>query len=170
MPHINKDELRIQLKALRQTCETPSLYLSSYFNHLRKQIDQAICSVQIDQTDEENCVLLNLIWQRLIEKIDSFEIDCSGAQLDKTVAIERLDRIESILLNDKRKGNLEVVLDFLLFYLDTIQNEETRILNQLFQNKTIAFIHVPLESRKLFEWKLIIINDEFINMRSFHER
>ena len=173
MPHINKDELRIQLKALRQTCESPSLYLSSYFNHLRKQIDQSICSVNIDQTDEENCVRLNLIWQKLIDKIDSFEINASGEQLDIVTSTERLDRIESILLNDKRKGNLEVVLDFLLFYLETIQNEETRILSQLFQNKTITFVHVPHERhslRKLFEWKLVIINDEFINMRSFHQR
>lgn len=174
MPQLNKDELRSELAVLRRICESPAFFLSNYFNYMRNQVDQAIFLAQLDRSDEENNEKLNLIWKKMISKIDLFEQTCSDFKLDTKLALERLNSIESILLNDKRKGNLEVVLDFLLFYLETIQSEETHILKQLFQNKTIAFVHVPNLDRQLmrhsFEWKLIVINDEFINLNAFHRR
>ena len=46
---------------------------------------------------------------------------------------------------------------------DSINNlkEETKILRILFQNKTIAFVNLA----DLTDYKLVIINDEFLNSR-----
>ncbi len=101
----------------------------------------------------------------MIEKIDSFEMKCIRFSLKEPNRIkERLDLIET-MLNENNFKNLEELTE-------RIQTEETNILSQLFQNKTIAFVSsdVDIYRRYRYNSQLIIINDFFISNKSIKKR
>ena len=104
----------------------------------------------------------------MIQKIDSFERKCvrnPKIEMSKKNN-ERLSSIETILTKHEAK-NLEDLYE-------EIETIEISILHQLFRNKTIAFVEISNicsgETRGLIDYKLIIINDQFIRDKSIEQK
>jgi hypothetical protein len=112
---------------------------------------------------EENKKKLNEIWRDLIVEIDSFESQLNKSTFDLKENKERINSIEAMLKEDSN--------DNLNKAKEAIESEEIDLMKILFQNKTIVFfnvIHLSLSS--LIDYKLIILNYEFISFKQFKQR
>ena len=146
---------------LTEICETPKLYLANYFSDLRRDID-----LEIVQKKEPNNRKLNEFWLEIINKIDSFEKECiNNIKLNRSEIRQSLNQIDCLI--QSKQPNLEKINEF-------IQNEQENILKQLFYNRTIIFKqnnHFKNDfGEKLINGKLLIINDEFINLEAVKEK
>jgi hypothetical protein len=160
-----KDQVLKELNELKQLFELPSLYLADFFSDLRYQVNKQLASRHLNENDEEIKKKIAELWIKMIEKIDSFEMKCIRFSLKEPNRIkERLDLIET-MLNENNFKNLEELTE-------RIQTEETNILSQLFQNKTIAYVSsdVDIYRRYRYNSQLIIINDFFISNKSIKKR
>lgn len=139
-------ELLNDLDELKRICEQPRLYLTNYFAQLRTQVDKEIVSKQLNQQDEKKKSKLNEIWQHMIEAIGCFERNCI-----KCDSFQVMSYAEEI--TDLKHKNLK----------QTIQMKVNNNLKRLFKNKTIAFVNINDE---LMNGKLIIVNDQFISLKT----
>ncbi len=161
--------LNKEIERLKLILELPKLYLADYFIDLRNRVDKNVVSKLANlQNDDEKKKKLNEIWQSMIQKIDSFERKCvrnPKIEMSKKNN-ERLSSIETILTKHEAK-NLEDLYE-------EIETIEISILHQLFRNKTIAFVEISNicsgETRGLIDYKLIIINDQFIRDKSIEQK
>jgi len=169
MVEISKNELQMELSALRLIIESPNSYLSNYFSDLRNKVDQKMISKKMKTKKHEIQRNLNEIEQKIMEKINSFESDCINKGLTNQYTVGRLFSIESELRNESTNNFHQIK--------QAILNEETIILKELFQNKTISFVEFNQDKIAsdenedvLFDCKLVILNDEFINNRLVRQR
>ena len=168
----SKNELQIELAALRLINESPKNYLSNYFNDLRSKVKSKMTSKVKNAKDQEIQRILNESREKIIEKINSFESQCMNNNLNSSsnpILTERLNSFELEIRNAESANNLNRIKQL-------IQNEETNILKQLFQNKTISFVELNQDENasdqnsELIDCKLVILNDEFINNRLVKQR
>ena len=139
---------------IKDIIDFPSLYLENYFIELRNDIDKEFALKQLElQNDEEKKKDLNELWQKIIEKTDSFEKSCIKSSYDLEKHKTRINKIDTIL-NNQETINLKKAEE-------EIKTEEINLLKILFQNKTILFLK---------NQKLVILNDEFISKTSFQKR
>ena len=151
---ITKEKLLNDSNNIKDIIDFPSLYLENYFIELRNDIDKEFALKQLElQNDEEKKKDLNELWQKIIEKTDSFEKSCIKSSYDLEKHKTRINKIETIL-NNQETINLKKAEE-------EIKTEEINLLKILFQNKTILFVK---------NQKLVILNDEFISKRSFQNR
>ena len=151
---ITKEKLLNDSNNIKDIIDFPSLYLENYFIELRNDIDKEFALKQLElQNDEEKKKDLNELWQKIIEKTDSFEKSCIKSSYDLEKHKTRINKIETIL-NNQETINLKKAEE-------EIKTEEINLLKILFQNKTILFLK---------NQKLVILNDEFISKTSFQKR
>ena len=151
---ITKEKLLNDSNKIKDIIDFPSLYLENYFIELRNDIDKEFALKQLElQNDEEKKKDLNELWQKIIEKTDSFEKSCIKSSYDLEKHKTRINKIETIL-NNQETINLKKAEE-------EIKTEEINLLKILFQNKTILFLK---------NQKLVILNDEFISKTSFQKR
>ena len=151
---ITKEKLLNDSNNIKDIIDFPSLYLENYFIELRNDIDKEFALKQLElQNDEEKKKDLNELWQKIIEKTDSFEKSCIKSSYDLEKHKTRINKIETIL-NNQETINLKKAEE-------EIKTEEINLLKILFQNKTILFLK---------NQKLVILNDEFISKTSFQNR
>ena len=151
---ITKEKLLNDSNNIKDIIDFPSLYLENYFIELRNDIDKEFALKQLElQNDEEKKKDLNELWQKMIEKTDSFEKSCIKSSYDLEKHKTRINKIETIL-NNQETINLKKAEE-------EIKTEEINLLKILFQNKTILFLK---------NQKLVILNDEFISKTSFQNR
>ena len=151
---ITKEKLLNDSNNIKDIIDFPSLYLENYFIELRNDIDKEFALKQLElQNDEEKKKELNELWQKMIEKTDSFEKSCIKSSYDLEKHKTRINKIETIL-NNQETINLKKAEE-------EIKTEEINLLKILFQNKTILFLK---------NQKLVILNDEFISKTSFQKR
>ena len=160
MTDITRDQLLKDLDDLKAKADVPALFLANYFSNLRSEVDKEIVTRQnFMQTDKQK-KNLNVIWHQIIARIDLFEKECVRHKLDLDANKQRIVAIKA-LLNDNGHTDLKAVKD-------TIDNEELSIMGALFQNKTIFFIDENLK-KKLKYTRLVIVNDEYIGMKSIEK-
>ena len=167
MAELIKEELIKDLEELKNNAELPALFLTNYFLEIRKEIDNEIATKQMNLKEgddmEENKQKLNEIWKDLIAKIDSFESQFNKSTFDLKENKERINSIEAILKEDSN--------DNLNKAKEAIESEEIDLMKLLFQNKTIVFFNViHLSLSNLIDYKLIVLNDEFISFIQFKQR
>ena len=167
MAELIKEELIKDLEELKNNAELPALFLTNYFLEIRKEIDSEIATKQMNLKEgddmEENKQKLNEIWKDLIAKIDSFESQFNKSTFDLKENKERINSIEAILKEDSN--------DNLNKAKEAIESEEIDLMKLLFQNKTIVFFNViHLSLSNLIDYKLIVLNDEFISFIQFKQR
>jgi flagellar biosynthesis/type III secretory pathway chaperone len=158
------------LKKLNEIAQLPGLYLAYYFDVLRNKVDKECALKQLElQNDKEKKNKLDELWQTIINKIDSFQKNCIRNIYDLDVNKIRINEIENKLNNEEN-------IDFEKAR-DEIENEEINLLQNLFQNKTILFRkhsnhdkQVVQSEKKLIDGQLIVLDDEFINLKSIDER
>ena len=151
---ITKEKLLNDSNNIKDIIDFPSLYLENYFIELRNDIDKEFALKQLElQNDEEKKKDLNELWQKIIEKTDSFEKSCIKSSYDLEKHKTRINKIDTIL-NNQETINLKKAEE-------EIKTEEINLLKILFQNKTILFLK---------NQKLVILNDEFISKTSFQKR
>ena len=167
MAELIKEELIKDFEELKNNAELPALFLTNYFLEIRKEIDNEIATKQMNLKEgddmEENKQKLNEIWKDLIAKIDSFESQFNKSTFDLKENKERINSIEAILKEDSN--------DNLNKAKEAIESEEIDLMKLLFQNKTIVFFNViHLSLSNLIDYKLIVLNDEFISFIQFKQR
>ena len=171
MTNKEKEELFKNLNELQSILESPTLYLANYFSELRSQVDTEIVSklVNLKKEDKEDTNLVET-WQKMITKINSFEKECIKKRYQLKTFEEAINSIESIL-NDMRSYNFDEIKEL-------IQYEEHRLLERLFQSKTIVFLSIEdLFETSKFKWTdckthklLIVLDNEFISLKAFKEK
>jgi len=167
MAELIKEELIKDFEELKNNAELPALFLTNYFLEIRKEIDNEIATKQMNLKEgddmEENKQKLNEIWKDLIAKIDSFESQFNKSTFDLKENKERINSIEAILKEDSN--------DNLNKAKEAIESEEIDLMKLIFQNKTIVFFNViHLSISSLIDYKLIVLNDEFISFIQFKQR
>ena len=167
MAELIKEELIKDFEELKNNAELPALFLTNYFLEIRKEIDNEIATKQMNLKEgddmEENKQKLNEIWKDLIAKIDSFESQFNKSTFDLKENKERINSIEAILKEDSN--------DNLNKAKEAIESEEIDLMKLIFQNKTIVFFNViHLYISSLIDYKLIVLNDEFISFIQFKQR
>jgi hypothetical protein len=167
MAELIKEELIKDFEELKNNAELPALFLTNYFLEIRKEIDNEIATKQMNLKEgddmEENKQKLNEIWKDLIAKIDSFESQFNKSTFDLKENKERINSIEAILKEDSN--------DNLNKAKEAIESEEIDLMKLIFQNKTIVFFNViHLSLSNLIDYKLIVLNDEFISFIQFKQR
>lgn len=168
MNEMKKKQLLKDLNELKDITELPSLYLTDYFSGLRNEVDKIIVSKQMSLQDEdEKKNELNHIWQLMTAIINTFEIECINSRFDLSSNITRINLIEAILSDSIETTKL-------LEIEEMIENEDIKLMQNLFQNKSIAFINVRnfLEESKIgiLYAKLIVLHDESIRPKALKIR
>ena len=142
-------------------------YLADYFNAMRNQLDKEIVMAKkLNQSNQENRTKLDEIWHQIDEKIGSLEQKSTAEITYSEMETDRLDTnvdgaIDSTESNLLNSSNLEQVQEL----------RESEYLKKLFKNKTIAFIKVNDQNKsKLINYKLIVINDTFIQPEAIKKR
>ena len=161
---ITKEKLFNDLNELKDALELPNLYLANYFNGLRNDVDKSVAQKQLTfQNDQEKKKQLDELWQQMINKIDTFEKNCTVDSCDFEPNKKRINEIEAIL-NTVNLGEAQYM----------IEEEEIKLLQDLFQNKSILFIETnmprPKVESKLIESSLVIFNDTYISKKSIKKR
>jgi len=162
---ITKEKLLTDLDELKKITELPKLYLCNYFKDLRERVDIEFAPKQQElQNDKEKKNELDELWKQMITKIDLFEKSCIRKTYDLNVNKIRINEIEEIL-------NSEQLID-LKKLQDEIENEETNLLQNLFQNKSILFRKYDQDKvqSKIIDGQLIVLFDEFIIQKTIDER
>jgi len=131
---IKRKNLLKSVGELKEIADFPSLYLANYFMTMRNDVDKELVLKQVNiLNDEAKKNELNKMWLQIIEKIDSFEKNCMRKSYDDlNENIKRLNEIET-KLNTKQSISLKEMEE-------SIRDEETFLLENLFQNKTIFFV------------------------------
>ena len=94
---ITKEKLLNDSNNIKDIIDFPSLYLENYFIELRNDIDKEFALKQLElQNDEEKKKDLNELWQKMIEKTDSFEKSCIKSSYDLEKHKTRINKIETI--------------------------------------------------------------------------
>lgn len=159
---ITSENLMKDLEELKRIATIPDLYLANHFIRLRNDVDKEIVPSQlILKNNEEKKIELNDIWQKMIEKIDSFEKNCIRKKHNLEANKKRLNEIETMLKSKEAISLKETEED--------IKNEEIILIKKLFQNKTILFTKTN-DKKIITNCKLILLNDEFISEKSVNER
>ena len=159
---ITREQIADELEQLTHMAELPDLYLANYFSDLRNEVDKSMCSQTSQQQDQQNRTKLNSMWEKMILKINLFEQQCINDKLNLEEFKKRIDLLQD-KLNDKTV-TLEAIHD-------DIDLEEHKLLQHLFQNKTIIYLNTSnLVNENLNSGLLIILNDEFIRFKSIEKR
>jgi hypothetical protein len=162
---ITKEKLLTDLDKLNTITDIPILYLSNYFKDLRDRVDIEFAPKQQElQNDKEKKNELDELWKQMITKIDLFEKSCIRKTYDLNVNKIRINEIEEIL-------NSEQLID-LKKLQDEIENEETNLLQNLFQNKSILFRKYDQDKvqSKIIDGQLIVLFHEYISQKTIDER
>ena len=156
-----ENQLSKKIESLKYILKYPNIYLANYFKDLRYEVDEKIIAKQIIKpiktSDEKiSSNLLNAVWKEMIHKIDSFEMQCQNSSISNWDEITlRINAIERVL-SEESESNLEKIEK-------EIETIEKTMLEQLFQNKTITLVNsINLNVNEIIDFKLLIINDEFI--------
>jgi len=160
---ITKEKLLNNLNELKDALELPNLCLENYFNDLRNDVDKVFAPKQLEfQNDLKKKKQLEELWQQIIAKIDSFEKNCTTISCDFESIKKRINEIEAII----ETMNLEKAKNM-------IEAEEIKLMQDIFQNKSILFIkhstHLKVESQ-LIGARLVILNDTYISKKSIEKR
>ena len=158
---ITIEKLFNDLNELKDALELPNVYLANYFNGLRNDVDKAFAPKQLTfQNDQEKKKQLDELWQQMINKIDTFEKNCTVDSCDFEPNKKRINEIEAIL-NTVNLGEAQYM----------IEEEEIKLLQDLFQNKSILFIETNMQvESKLIEGSLVILNNTYISKKSIKKR
>ena len=158
---ITKEKLFNDLNEIKDALELPNVYLANYFNGLRNDVDKAFVPKQLTfQNDQEKKKQLDELWQQMINKIDTFEKNCTVDSCDFEPNKKRINEIEAIL-NTVNLGEAQYM----------IEEEEIKLLQDLFQNKSILFIETNMQvESKLIEGSLVILNNKYISKNSIKKR
>ena len=155
--------LEMEIEKLAKIKECPRLYLANYFADLKHDVDIEMAKhQQTYQKEKEKKEKIMEIWLHMIEKIKSFEKLCFDNKLNKVTSdIKNIPNIDISGLSTKEVE-------------EAVRNEENNIMQQLLQNRTIAFINVKyfleLSKRELTDFKLVILNDVFVSNKAFKFR
>ena len=160
---ITKEKIFNDLNELKDALEFPNLYMANYFNDLRNDVDKAFAPKQLEFLhDQEKKKQIDDLWQQIIAKIDSFEKNGTINSCNFEPNKKRINEIETILSTTNLKE---------AEYM--IEAEEIKLLQDLFQNKSIMFIKQSTNRKfdsKLLECSLIILNDTYISKKSIEIR
>jgi len=160
---IKKEKFLKDLNELKDALEFPNLYMANYFNDLRNDVDKAIAPKQLEFLhDQEKKKQIDDLWQQIIAKIDSFEKNGTINSCNFEPNKKRINEIETILSTTNLKE---------AEYM--IEAEEIKLLQDLFQNKSIMFIKQSTNRKvdsKLLEGSLVILNDTYISKKSMEIR
>ncbi len=158
---IIEDQFSNEIRNLKNILQFPHIYLASYFKDLRSEVDERIISKQVNKpakTNDEKISrnLLNDTWKEMIEKIDLFEEKCLNSTISNVDEIDsKINAVEK-LLNEDSASHLEKIDK-------EIEAIEKAMLEQLFQNRTITLVNmINLNNEDIIDFKLLIINDQFI--------
>jgi len=163
---LTENELENDLKSLKSICHDPNSFRSKYFADLRNDINKMMKIKGDNERDTNEKEKIKKSWTQMINKINSFEKECSQTMLSKQTIDEttkQIKRVEAILRNNP--SDLSEIYGIL-------QNEELKILKILFQNKTMFFFSNMFEfefdstdKRLIVEINFIVINDELIERK-----
>ena len=158
---ITKEKLFNDLNEIKDALELPNVYLANYFNGLRNDVDKSVAQKQLTfQNDQEKKKQLDELWQQMINKIDTFEKNCTVDSCDFEPNKIRINEIEAIL-KTVNLGEAQYM----------IEEEEIKLLQDLFQNKSILFFETNMQvESKLIESSLVILNDTYISKKSIKKR
>ena len=163
MISFRRDQLLKELDQVRKVCAMPKLYLANYFADLRDQIDIQIVPKHLKETNQQKKAELSDLWQNMIDKIDQYEKSLLNIK-NQTVFISTIQKLES--LEEKLEKCEQLKTDQELNEIEQeILYEELIVLKHLFQNKTIALTEFSQKN----DLKLILINDEFLDLREFNQ-
>jgi UDP-N-acetylglucosamine 2-epimerase len=165
MEKTKKEILLDKIEEINQIIELPQLYLANFYSDLRNDVDKEIVFKQYYLKDEdENKQKLTVAWQEIISEIDSFERQSIQKKYDLNKNQERINKLKEILIDNHTEQNLDEIEK-------GIQNEKMNLLQNLFQNKSILFsINETKYYREFIDFKLVIINDEFISYEAYKEK
>ncbi len=120
---------------------------------LRNDVDKELLPQQLNlENNQEKKQEINELWKQIIEKIDSFEKQSKRKKINLEEYQKRISEIEKVL-NENSDFNLDEVET-------VIENEELKLLENLFQNKTIVWTN----------GKLVLLNSDFISRKSLVKR
>ena len=158
---IKKEKFLKDLNELKDALEFPNLYMANYFNDLRNDVDKAIAPKQLEFLhDQEKKKQIDDLWQQMINRIDTFEKNCTVESCNFESNKKRINEIEAIL-NTVNLGEAQYM----------IEEEEIKLLQDLFQNKSILFIETNMQvESKLIEGSLVILNNTYISKKSIKKR
>ncbi len=148
-----KEKLMSDVEKLKEIALLPNLYLANYFMDLRNDVDKELLPQQLNlENNQEKKQEMNELWKQIIEKIDSFEKQSKRKKINLEEYQKRISEIEKVL-NENSDFNLDEVET-------VIENEELKLLENLFQNKTIVWTN----------GKLVLLNSDFISRKSLVKR
>jgi ABC-type branched-subunit amino acid transport system ATPase component len=148
-----KEKLMSDVEKLKEIALLPNLYLANYFMDLRNDVDKELLPQQLNlENNQEKKQEINELWKQIIEKIDSFEKQSKRKKINLEEYQKRISEIEKVL-NENSDFNLDEVET-------VIENEELKLLENLFQNKTIVWTN----------GKLVLLNSDFISRKSLVKR
>jgi len=148
-----KEKLMSDVEKLKEIALLPNLYLANYFMDLRNDVDKELLPQQLNlENNQEKKQEINELWKQIIEKIDSFEKQSKRKKINLEEYQKRISEIEKVL-NESSDFNLDEVET-------VIENEELKLLENLFQNKTIVWTN----------GKLVLLNSDFISRKSLVKR
>ena len=106
---ITKEKLFNDLNELKDALELPNVYLANYFNGLRNDVDKAFAPKQLTfQNDQEKKKQLDELWQQMINKIDTFEKNCTVDSCDFEPNKKRINEIVEYY-NSKEVNNIHFI-------------------------------------------------------------
>ena len=158
---ITKEKIFNDLNELKDALEFPNLYMANYFNDLRNDVDKAFAPKQLEfHNDQKKKKQIDELWKQMIDRIDTFEKNCTIDSCNFEPNKKRINEIEAIL-NTINLGEAQYM----------IEEEEINLLQDLFQNKSILFIETNMQvESKLIEGSLVILNDTYISKKSIKKR
>ena len=164
--NLTQKQLQNDLDFLKSICHDPNMFLSNYFDELRNDVNKMMKINEENSKDIEEKETNKKSWIQMINRINSFEKECSQTVLSKQAiddTTKQINRVEAILKNNP--SDLSEIDEIL-------QNEELKILKILFQNKTMFFFSNmfefefdPSDKRLIVEINFIVINDELIKRK-----
>jgi hypothetical protein len=176
------------LENLRLLLEIPRLYISNYFDEIRKEIDFAINEKFFKNASASNDVL-NENWSLMIEKLHTYETaflkNFPKNKFSDTITHETANKIEALEHKSKLILSQQHSEPFTEEYIQKLSNELNQLENEIYDEtveleklafKSMCFIFIDQKMCKLescFEkmnkentvGKLLIIKNEYFGKR-----
>jgi hypothetical protein len=168
MTEIKKEELFKEIEELKQAVDFPGFFLANYFSDLRNETNKKIETKQINlKKEDKKYKKLNEIRKEMVQKIDSFEKQFNSiSKFQLEANKQKINEIEAIL-RDQDTYNLNELKE-------AINDEQINLWQNLFLNKSIFLVGVkdlmPKSKRELIDFRLVILNDEFISPKMTKEK
>lgn len=161
MTELNENNIAKELDHLRSLIECPRLLMSNFFIDLRSKVDLEFVKEKSIITDNNETVVLNKNWDKIIKRIEAFESNCfrklpSNIKVDQN-KLKTVESFEKRLLN-KESDELR----------DLICYEAYSIEKNLFQNQTILFLEKTnsLVSKESISGQLLVVKHAFFNQKA----